>query len=151
MYTIRGLGLYAYDPLDYTAVDETIPEAEGGTLEYLLPYQISYNIARDFGEAFLRWYKADVTNLPTIEFNGGQSDTAMDWAVELETGALIEVIESVTGISRYYMVIGYDMDIHSRNNIPVTLYVVPTLPDAMFCKLDVVGRSELDTNAILGI
>ncbi len=149
-YRVQGYALYSYDALDYTIADDTIPEAEGGTYEYQMPYQGDYNVARDYGRMFLYWLGIESTNMPTIEFNGGQNTKAIDWAVEAEPGTLVEVSESVTGISRLFMVLGYDMEIRSKNDIPVTLYVTPVLSGS-FCKLDVVGLAELDTNAILGV
>lgn len=149
-YRIQGYGLYDYDPLDYTAEDSSITDAEGAVIQYSMPYQSSYNVARDFAKMFLYWFSPETTDVPTIEFNAGQSTDAIDWAVDAEPGTLVEVVESVTGIARNYMVIGYDMEIRSKNDIPVVLYVVPTL-SGQFLKLDVVGRAELDTNAPLGV
>lgn len=149
-YRVQGYGLYGYDALDYTAEDNSIPESEGGTLEYFMPYQGAYNLAKDYANMFLYWESGEVTDLDTIEFNGGQSAEAIDWAVEAEPGTLVEVSESVSGISRLFMVLGYDMEIRSKNDIPVVLYVTPVL-DGAFCRLDVVKQAELDTNAVLGV
>lgn len=147
---VRGKGLYRNDPMTYEAVDDTITEAEGGTLDYRMPYQSSYATARDRGDFLLAAYREDVTDLPTVEFNGGQSDEHMGYAVEMEPGKRVEVIDSVSGVVATYYIIGYKMTIRAKNDIPVSWAVIPASILGLFCKLDVVGRAELDDTALLG-
>lgn len=147
---IRAKGLYRYDPLTYTAENSDIKESEATTLDLPLPYQSDYNVARDRAIAIQLAYNDETTDVPSIVFNGGQDDLHMDYAVNLEPGALIEAVDDVIGISQYFYEIGYRMTIGALNDIKVELAVVPANLLGSFCKLDYSGRAELDDTAILG-
>jgi hypothetical protein len=149
-FQARGKGMYRNDPLTYEAVDETISEAEGSTLDYRMPYQAAYATARDRANFLLEAYREDVTDLPSVDFNGGLSDTHMDYAVEIEPGHRVEILDSVTGIVAAYYIIGYKLTIRALNDVAVSWSVVPASLLGLFCKLDVVGRAELDSTAKLG-
>ena len=147
---VRAKGLYRNDPLTYTAENADIKESEAATLDFKMPYQASYNVARDRAIALQLAYNDEITEVPTISFNGGQDSVHLNYAVELEPGMLIETIDNVTGISEYFYMIGYRMNVRDLNDIAMELAVVPANLLGSFCILDYVGRAELDSTAVLG-
>lgn len=147
---VRAKGLYRNDPMTYVAENSDIKESEAATLDFKMPYQGSYNIGRDRAIALQLAYNDELTEVPTINFNAGQDSTHLDYAVELEPGMLVEVVDDVTGVSSYFYLIGYRMSVRAVNDIPVELAIVPANLLGEFCILDYVGRAELNSTAKLG-
>lgn len=143
---VRGKGLYAFDTISYTALDTTVREGQGTTLNHDMPYQSTYAKAKEIGDAFLTWYGQDVTEVPSLEFLPTLSDTDYAKMVACQPGELISVSDDVTGISYTMVAIGREIQIWNGGNyITERLFVSPAQEaSALYFTLDTLGQDDLD-------
>lgn len=146
-FQTRGEGLYPYDSLSFTAVDDTIKENEGATLNYDLPYHASYSIAREVAVAFLGWYSIEVTDVPSIDFVPSASDADFAKFLACKPGTVVAVTESVTGIGYSMILLGREINIWNGGKyITERLFVTPAqqVESSLYFTLDTLGQDDLD-------
>ncbi len=146
-YQVRGKGLYPYDSISYTAVDTTIKEGEGITLNYDLPYHDDYYTIQSVADAILGWYSVEATELPYIDIVPTASDEDYARFLVSKPGEVVAVIESVTGVAQNMVVIGRDVSIwNGGKHITARLYLMPVqqVENALYFTLDTLGQDELD-------
>jgi hypothetical protein len=149
----RGEGLYPYDAITYTAIDTTIKESEGITVNLDLPYHADYYTLKEIAEAVLGWYSTEATSVPFIDFVPTASDEDYEKFIASKPGEVISATESVTGISQNMVVIGREIGIWN-NGVHVTerLYLMPVqqVENALYFTLDTLNQDDLDgDNAII--
>lgn len=144
---VRGEGLYPYDPYTYTAVDTSVKEGEGVTINYELPYHSNYYTIQSIADALLGWYNVDITNLPYIEFVPTASEDDFEKFKACKPGEVIAVSESVSGVSQSMVVIGRDIAVWNGGAyITERLYLMPVqqIESSSFFTLDTLGQDDLD-------
>ena len=150
---VRGEGLYPYDTITYTAVDSTVKEGEGVTLNYDLPYHSNYYTIKSIGDALLAWYNVDITSLPYIDFVPSATEEDFTKFKNCKPGEVVAISESVSGVSQSMVVIGRDISIwHAGTYITERLYLMPVqqVESSLFFTLDTLGQDDLDgTNTLI--
>lgn len=146
-YQVRGSGLYPYDSITYTAVDTTIKEGEGITVNYDLPYHDDYYTISGIADAILGWYSVESTDLPYIDIVPTASEEEYARFLVSKPGEVVAVIEEVTGVAQNMVVIGRDVSIwHGGAHITARLYLMPVqqVENALYFTLDTLGQDDLD-------
>lgn len=152
-YQVRGKGLYPYDSISYTAVDTTIKEGEGITVNYDLPYHDDYYTIQSIADAILGWYSVEATDLPYIDIVPTASEEDYARFLVSKPGEVVAVIEDVTGVAQNMVVIGRDVAIWNGGaHVTARLYLMPVqqVENALYFTLDTLGQDDLDgDNAII--
>ena len=146
-YQVRGEGLYPYDTVTYTAVDTSVKEGEGVTINYDLPYHDDYYNIKSIADAILGWYNVEATSMPFIEFVPSASEADFEKFKVCKPGEVIAVSESVTGLSQSMVVIGRNIAIwHAGAYITERLYLMPVqqVENSLYFTLDTLGQDDLD-------
>lgn len=143
---VRGLGVYRTNPVTYTAVDNSVNEAEAVTLDLKLPYQSEYSVAADISTAVLGWLDVETTDVPSVDFGANGSQELLDAAVEGEPGDLVEVIDAVSGVSSLFSILGYELTPNFRGDLRCRWYLAYAIVVTMVLTLDVDGKDALDTD-----
>lgn len=143
---LRGLGVYLSNPLTYTAVDDSVSEAEAVTIEIKMPYQSDYNVGADIAAAVLGWLNVEVTDVPSADVGANISQALLDAAVEGEPGDLIEVIDDVSGISFLFVMLGYELVLNFVGDIRWRPYFAYAIVTSNVLTLDKDGYDALDTD-----
>lgn len=152
-FQVRGEGLYPYDEIGYTAIDSTIAEKDGTTLDYDLPFHSVYTIMVEIADALLAWYSVENTEMPYIDIVATADDDTFQKFLDSKPGEIIAVSEGVTGISANFIVTGREVRIaQAGRHITARLYITPTLQlgSGLYFTLDTLGLDDLDgTNTVL--
>jgi hypothetical protein len=150
---IQGKGLYAYDALGYSATDATIRQGEGIKVDYDLPYHSDYFTGKEIADNLLTWYSLEVTDVPALDYVPTLDENAFAKMIACKPGKIINVSESVTGITYQMIVVGREINIWNGGNyITERLFITPAqeVEGGLYFTLDTLDQDALDgTNTIL--
>lgn len=143
---VRGTGVYRTNSVTYTAVDDTISDAEGIALDLRLPYQSDYNVAADISTAMLGWLDVEATEVPTVEIGANITAELLDAVVEGEPGDLIDVVDDVSGVSSRFAMLGYELTINFVGDIRCRWYLAYAIQVSTVLTLNQDGMDALNTD-----
>jgi hypothetical protein len=150
---IQGKGLYAYDPIGYTATDITIRQGEGIHVDYDLPYHSVYLTGKEIADNLLNWYALEVTDVPSLDYVPSLDEAAFAKLLAAKPGKIVNVSETVTGVSYAMIVIGREISIWNGGKyITERLFITPAqeVEGGLYFTLDTLYQDDLDgTNTIL--
>ncbi len=139
----RGKGIYTYDPIEYSAEDETSQAAVGiynRTID--MKYQDDFEVAKE-GAEFICSNYSGIGSVPETAQMAANLSAKHMWAfLQLEISDGVYVSETVTGIDSYYTINGYEFSILNNQHVLFTWHLMPS--NIYGWQLDVDGRSELD-------
>jgi hypothetical protein len=142
---LRGIGIYKDRPITINQNDATsIAAYEQRKINYQMPYQNNTNVASDAGIHWLTIYKDPRNQVKSVSFIGNISTALSGYAVNLEIGQLIKLVESVTATNSNYFINGISYRIQD-DLVEVTL-ILESIPTYTYWKL---GTSELGTSTRL--
>ena len=146
-YQVRGEGLYPYDAITYTAIDTSIKESEGITVNFDLPYHDDYYTISSIAEAILGWYNVEATSIPYIEIVPTASEEDYARFLVSKPGEVIAVVEDVTEVAQNMVVLGRDIAIwNGGGHVTARIYLMPVqqVENALYFTLDTDGQDDLD-------
>ena len=145
-FNLRGQIIRLYNKQDVRVLEPSAPNlAKYGDrpLSYPMYYQSNINFANDMANHWFSMWHLPASVPQYIEFIANNDTTQMAAAVSLDIGSRFTAVETVTGISADYCIVGIDLTIESGSKLTVRYYVesVNLLPmcildDAYFDILD---------------
>lgn len=145
----RGIGIYDYDNQIVPADDTTSQRLYGiRRLAIDLPYQSDATIAAGAAQWILSYWKTPPTYIPSVTFPANQSSTVMGYALSVEPGDRITLVETQTGLNADFFVQGVRLA-GTPVNLDCTWMLAPQTVGRMWI-LGTSGASELDSTTVLG-
>lgn len=147
LFKVRGKGIYVLYPREYVAEDTTIRYGE--ELRYEMPYQNDFFVGKDIGDSILVWESTAETEVTDLEFIANRNDELMQAFMDVEPGKLVQPTETVSGISRTFIVNGVETEIRDQARFIRARLALTKIHLSDYLILDQAGRAELDTPAAL--
>jgi hypothetical protein len=145
-FNLRGQIIRLYNKQDVRIQDTAGNFQKYGDrpLSYPMYYQSNINFANDMANHWFGMWHLPAATPQYIEFIANNDTTQMAAAVSLDIGSRFTAIETVTGISADYCIVGIDMTIKEGAFLTVRYYVEPVglLP---YCILDDAYYDILDS------
>lgn len=145
----RGRGLYDYNEITVSATDDTSKNSYGeGVLTLDMPYETSDTTAQSIADVYLSKLKDPRYYVDSISFVANNSDALMTAAVQREPGDLIDLTETVTGLSaEQFFIQNVSMTLEAPSILKCQYSLTPRLfTDSLF----VLDTDVLDGAKVLG-
>jgi len=113
-FQARGKGIYFYDIVTNVIDDEDSQVAKNyGVKELIIDmqYQDDPTVTEEFAEYTLNRLKTPYTTIERLPLFANEDTTSMNAFLTLEPGTRAEFIETLSGISGDYFIMGYDAEI----------------------------------------
>lgn len=149
LFQLRGDGLFMYDPVEYLIEDETAQAIYGDyVLTYDMPYQDDPNKGKDFGDHLQDVYGAPKNKIEQVVFVANYNETLMGYALNVDVGDRVAIIESLTATNDEYFVNG--VEYRYFNGVLTVTWALAPATGGEFWFLGIQGLSEIGETTYLG-
>ena len=146
----RGLGIYLYDPITYTAEDATSQTAHGlQPLNISMTYQDNADTAEYVGAFELLNLRNPRLELDRYPFWANRDGDHMMAFIAVDMGDRIHFTETQTGFDRDRYIDGIQFEVHP-NKVVKCIWLTRFVSSLTGWYLGITGSTELDVTTILG-
>jgi hypothetical protein len=147
---VRGYKVTLYDKAESVKFDQTSIDTYGEkTLNFNMPYQSNSAFGEAVAAEILRRYKDPLSQISSVTFIANRSETLMGYALRLEIGVRVNIVETATGVSDAFFINGYEFEMLGGNVLQVTWILERAFNDTRYFLIDDATYGLIDGEYLL--